>query len=373
MNPMNKPSIPFFGVAREFAEHRDAMMRVVEDVLATGRVLQGPSVSAFETQVATLVGRKHGVAVGSATDALFFALRAANVGPGDEVLVTDFSFVASAQCITRLGARPIFCDIDEHYNLDLERAEARIGPRTKALVFVHLYGQMSNPADIEGFAKAHDLTLIEDAAQALGARWKDRAAGSLGEYSCISFDPTKVIGAPGSGGIVLVDSDQEADQLRRMRYHGKDSRGRFVEQGFNSQMPSVTAALLEYKLGMNDVWAEKRAAIAGTYNEGIGALNAEFTLPVPREQARHIYHKYVLRHPERDALRAHLTSDGIASAIHYAVPLHQHPCFQDQDSVSNQRAETFARTVLSLPIHPFLSAEEANRVVESIGRFAARS
>jgi len=366
---MAKESIPFFGVAREFAAYRHEILARIEDVLSSGQVLQGKPIADFENRVASLIDRKHAIAVGSCTDALYFALLAAGIRPGDEVLVTDFSFIASASCIARLGAVPVFVDVDNTYNMDLEKAAALVTKKTRAMVFVHLYGQMSDPVKIETFAQEHGLILVEDAAQAIGAGFNGRPAGSLGLLSCFSFDPTKPISAPGSGGMVLTDDDVMADRVRRLRYHGKAGDGRFVEIGYNSQMPTLTAAVLDFKLEHNAEWLARRRAIAQYYIDCLSDL--ELVLPVEQVGAVHIYHKFVVRSTRRDELRARLAESGIQTMIHYPQPLHRQPCFAQwsYDDRYYPMSLAYASTVLSLPIHPFLTDAEVEAVVDAIKAF----
>lgn len=364
-----KNSIPFFGVAREFAACRHEIISRIEEVLESGQVLQGRPISALENKLASLVGRKHAVTTNSCTDALYFALLAADIHAGDEVLVPDFSFIASASCISRLGAVPVFVDVNENYNMDLKKASELISPKTRAMIFVHLYGQMSDPIHVENFAKKHGLILIEDAAQAISAMFADRKAGSLGKVSGFSFDPTKPISAPGSGGIALTDDDGIAFRIRRLIYHGKASDGQFVESGFNSQMPTLTAAVLNIKLEHDSEWLKRRRLIARYYIENLTDL--DLVLPKEQPNSIHIYHKFVIRHPERDALKTYLEKNGVQTRIHYVCPLHQQPCFSKYgySDIQFPNALQFSRTVLSLPIHPFLDDSEVETIVDVLRRF----
>jgi dTDP-4-amino-4,6-dideoxygalactose transaminase len=355
-----RAQVPFFGVEREFAALRSEMMERIGGVLASGQVLQGPEVAALEERVAGLTGRRHAVAVNSCTDALFFALQAAGVGEGDEVLVPDFSFVASASAILRAGATPVFVDIGNDFNLDLERAAELVTSRTRALVFVHLFGLMSDPQLIEGFGMAHGLRVIEDAAQSFGARFGGRAAGSVGLVSCFSFDPTKPISAPGSGGMVLTDREEVADKVRRARYHGKTAGGLFSELGYNSQMPTTTAAVLSLKIDHEPGFTARRREVAARYTAAL--TSREVLAPPDRDEALHIYHKYVVRTAHRDQLQRRMSEAGVATMIHYPHPLSSHPMFGPA-ARENPRAATACDQVLSLPIHPFLADEEVERVV----------
>lgn len=368
---MEVHKVPFYGTQREYQQHRNSIISIVDRVLSTGRMLQSSEVEQFEQNIADFVGRKYGIAVGSCTDALFFALKALGIHPGDEVLVTNFSFVASASAILRAGAKPVFVDIDNAtMNMDLNDAESRISPRTKAIVWVHLYGLMGNVTDLVNFARHYNLYIVEDAAQALGARFGDRSAGSVGDISCFSFDPTKVISAPGSGGMVLTDDPDYAEKVRRYRYHGKGCSGTFDELGYNSQMPSITAAVLSYKLNFHDDWLKKRQEIADYYRECF--LQLPLNLQTVPNNVVHAYHKFVIRTEKRNELQAFLKQNGIETNVHYALPLSAQPMFKN---IAGQREDDYpvafkcAATVLSLPIHPYLRDFEIEYVVEKIKEF----
>lgn len=357
--------VPFFTLDREFGQHRDAYLRAVRHTLAHGRLLQGPEVRQLEERLAAHCGRRHAVALNSCTDALFFALKACGVRPGDEVLVTSFSFVASASPIVRLGATPVFVDIDESYNTDLSHAAERVTENTRALVFVHLFGQMGCPSAIRAFTDEHHLTLIEDAAQAFGASFAGEPAASLGRASCLSFDPTKVVSAPGSGGAVLTDDPELAEQVSLLRYHGKNQEGDFECLGYNSQMPSVSAALLELKIDLNAAWLERRRQIARYYR---AHLPEEVKTPAEQEDSVHVFHKYVVRCKQRDAVRSALADRGVKTMVHYPKLLPQQPClrsFADR-AAPCPVADTVRRQVLSLPITPFLTDREVEYVVDSM-------
>lgn len=356
---------PFFGTALEFAAHRDAIMSRVEAVYASGQVLMGSDVQQLEQQVGTACDRRHAIAVGSCTDALYFALAAAGIGPGDEVLVPDFTFVASASCILRAGAKPVFVDIAQDANMDLSKAEAAITIKTRAMIYVHLYGLMGDADAVENFAAKHGLILIEDAAQAIGARRANRKAGSMGLISCLSFDPTKPIGAPGSGGMAMTDDADLAATLRRLRYHGRNERREFVSLGYNSQMPSATAAVLRYKMRFAEAWEDRRRAVAALYKQGLA--DSDCLLPPEPSDARHIYHKFVIRHPRRKELQEALASHGVQAMVHYPSPLHCHALFADcVKSVESPLADAFAGSVLSLPCHPFLADAEVENITTII-------
>ena len=356
--------LPFFAGAREFAALRDALMPAIEDALAGGRALQGEPVGAFEAALAAFTGRRHAVAVGSGTDALAFALVAHGIGPGDDVLVPAFSFIASASCVLRAGARPVFVDVDVHGLLDLDDAAAKLTPRTRAVVAVQLYGQMLDPAALEGFAAERGLVLVEDAAQALGATAAGRACGSIGHASACSFDPTKVLAAPGSGGAVLCDDDALAERLRRLRWHGRDASGAYSELGHNSQLPSASAAALLVKLAEQPAWTARRVAIAARWTAALDG--SDVLAPAVLPGRTHAFSKYVVRAQQRDALRERLAAAGVPTLVHYATGLHRQPVFASLEPAPCPRADALAATVCSLPIHAFLTDDEVEHVARAL-------
>lgn len=361
--------IEFFGCAGDYVALSASMLERTATVLASGQVLQGPYVEAIEARVATLAGRRYAVAVGSGTDALFFALVCAGIGSGDEVLVPAVSFVASASAIVRAGAKPVFVDIGRDVCIDLAAAQRLVTPATRALLHVHLFGAMTDPVAVERFAAANGITLLEDFAQSLGANYDGRAAGSLGVASATSFDPTKVIGAPGSAGALVTDDPAIAARVRRLRLHGKTGN-EFGELGYNSQMPSLVAAIIDLKLDHHDVWTRRRAAVADRYTAGLAGL--PITLPPVAPQVAHVWHKFVILVDNRDALAAALHAAGIPTRIHYHQPLYREPLFH----AVRQREELPGATeycgrTLSLPIHSHLSDDEVDHVVAAVrGCFA---
>ncbi|RKQ90247.1 perosamine synthetase [Solirubrobacter pauli] len=352
-------AVPFFAAERTWAEHGERYAQLMAEALAGGQALQGPAVRAFEAALAARCGRAHAVAVGSGTDALAFALLAAGVGPGDEVLVPAISFIATASCVLRVGAVPVFVDVDPWLRLDLDAARALVTPATRALLAVDLYGQTVDHVAFERFADEHGLTLVEDAAQALGATH----AGAIGALSCCSFDPTKTIAAPGSGGAVLCDDDALAAALRRLRWHGRDDAGRFATLGHNSQLPTAAAAVLHAKLASDARWTERRRAIAAAYD---AALAGTPHRPVGVAPGRdHVFHKYVLRTPDRTALAAALAAAGVPTRVHYDRPLYREPVFGHRGRAC-PAAETACREVLSLPIHAYLTDAEVELVTTTL-------
>lgn len=360
--------IPFFGSARENTEIASEAGAAIHDVLCSGRMLQSQWVEAFEDGIAAAADRQHAVAVGSATDALFFALIALGVGPGDEVVTTDLSFIPSASCILRAGATPVLVDVADDCNLDLDRAAAAIGPRTRAMIFVHLFGGLTDPARVAAFASRHGIALVEDASQAFGAAYGRRPAGSTGDISVFSFDPTKVLSAPGSGGCAVTNDGELAGRLRRLRYHGKE-QGAFLEPGYNSQMSSLTAVVLDIKLQRQHAWSIRRRQIAEVYDKTLDRLG--WKRPHWDPAVVHARHKYVFLAPDRDRLRDHLLSHGVPTMIHYAVPFHEEPVFSAHvdDPTAYPRSSAFARATLSLPVNGHLEDEEIAQIVFALEAF----
>ena len=371
---------------REREELGGALDRALQRVLASGRFVLGEEVEAFESELARTLGRRHAVACGSGTDALLLALLEAEVGPGDEVLCPAFSFFATASSVARLGAKPVFVDIDPaSYNIDPRDAERALAHCTRpvACIPVDLYGRIADDEALHALARSTGLALIEDAAQAIDARGR-RGTGIGEDTRCatLSFYPTKNLAAYGDGGALVCDDADRAERLRRLRNHG--DRGGFdhMALGMNSRLDALQAAVLRLKLGHLDRWGERRRANAHFYDEALGAAGAGFAgvpladanLPLlrprrPEAPARHAYHQYVVRVPEdrRDALRAHLDAAGIDTGLYYPRGLHQQPVFQGSGPARPlAECEAAARECLALPIHPQLRDEERERVAETL-------
>lgn len=364
--------VPFFGLDRQYKLYRNEFITITDHVLSTGKVLQGEHTKSLEDLLCTITGRKYGVAVGSATDALAFALMAVNVGSGDEVLVTSFSFFASVSPIVRVGAIPVFVDIDpDFYMMDLERLEGLVTKRTKAILAVHLYGQTLPMKELEDFAEKHGLTIIEDAAQSLGSFDGLRPAGSMGEVSCISFDPTKIVGSFSSAGALVTDDPEIYNKCIALRYHGRNPTTRQYEiLGFNSQLAEEMAAMLVFKVKLLDKWIKERDRIACIYLNDLSQLS-QLVLPKIREGSGHNWHKFVMRASHRNELQYYLKDNGIETMVHYAKPLCDEPVIQQLAEreidvpVSRQASEE----VISLPIFPEITNNEAHYVVDAIKDF----
>lgn len=364
-------AVPYFALDREFDAIGGSVLEAVEAVLRSGRVLGGPWIDELEAELARLASRRHSVAVSSCTDALYFALVALGIQPQDEVLIPDFSFAATASSVLRARAVPVHVDVDNGYELDLDHATSLLSSRTRALVVVDLYGRIGDPTEPERFAAEHGLLLVEDAAQALGAVRDGRPAGSIGQVSCLSFDPTKVVGAPGSGGALLTDDEEVASTARQLRLHGKSRRGQLDRLGYNAQMSSLVAAVLSVKLRHEEAWLRLRQATAATYTEAL----LEFDAVVPEQplDREHVFHKYVVRVAGRDRVRDALEARGVTTMVHYPTPLSAVPFVAGAPHRGGgNRAARFAREVVSIPIHPHLYASEVERVVDALTRTLPR-
>ncbi len=366
---MNK--IPFLNIDRIYKVYGKELLAAVEKTFIHGQVLMGPEITAFEALMTARSSRRYAVAVGSCTDALFFSLKAAGIKEGDEVLVTGFSFIASVSAIIRAGAVPVFVDINsDDFMMNVDSALNKLTSKTKAIVAVHLFGQSLPIGCWTEFAQAHGLLLLEDAAQSFGSRWDNTPVGKMGLASCVSFDPTKVVGAFGNGGVVLTDDERLAGLVRQMHYHGKDLKGGdFQILGYNSRMASSQAAMLICQFNYLDSWIERRREIARQYAQGLADVKA-IKCPLEHKETHHVYHKYVMRVENRDALKKHLESQGVATMIHYQKALYEqpvcHPYAPQEALVNIERAK---KEVISLPIYPEMIQEEIDQVITSVKEF----
>ena len=335
-------------------------------MLASSRFILGPEVAALETELAALCGVTHGIGVNSGTDALVLALKSLGVQPGDEVITSAFSFVASASAALMVGARPVFVDIvPSTYNLDPALVEKAVTARTRAIVAVHLYGQPAAMDAISDIARARGLAVVEDAAQAVGAAYAGRPAGSWSDVAILSFYPTKNLGGCGDGGMVLTSRDDVAQAMRRLRDHGSPRKYEHVELGYSSRLDELQAALLRVKLRHLPAWNETRRSIAARYRELL--CNAPLVLAEEVAPARHIYHQFTVRAVKRDALVAALTEAGIGTAVHYPIPIPAQPMFAMPDADrAFPHAARAASEVLSLPCFPELDPEEIRTVAAAL-------
>jgi dTDP-4-amino-4,6-dideoxygalactose transaminase len=355
----------------EFPDIEREVRSAINDVLASQAFIGGPQVAEFEGQVAELLGCRHAIAVSSGTDAILLALMTAGIGPGDEVITTPFTFFATAGCIHRLGAQPVFADIEaDTFNLDPARIAEAITPRTRAILPVHLFGQCAEMDAILALARQHDLVVIEDAAQAIGAKQRERCAGALGNAGCFSFYPTKNLGGFGEGGMITTSDDAFNARCRQLRNHGQTETYWHALVGGNFRLDTMKAAILSVKLRRLARNNEARRAHAARYDAMLADLDGLQT-PVVRAHNHMIYHQYSVLCDDRDGLRAALAAEGIGTGIYYPAPLHRQPCFADLGYGGGDFpvSESCARRVLSLPVHPVLSDEEVARVADSIRLF----
>ncbi|MBI1895025.1 MAG: DegT/DnrJ/EryC1/StrS family aminotransferase [Acidobacteria bacterium] len=362
--------IPYSDLQAQYAGVRDEVLEAVRDALDNGHYILGPAVERLERDFATYCGAGHAVAVNSGTSALHLALLAAGVGPGDEVITVPFTFIASVASILYCGARPALVDIDARtFNMDASRIERAITPRTRAILPVHLYGQPAEMDAILEIARRHRLAVIEDAAQAHGAEYRGRRAGSMGELGCFSFYPTKNLGACGEGGMVTTHDAGLARTVRLLRDWGQDRKYHFALRGFNYRMHGVQGAILEVKLRHLERWNERRRRAAALYDELLAASGV--VTPAAPPYVRHVYHAYTIRSQARDALRAWLTERGIQTAIHYPQAAHLQDAYADLGYKAGDFpvAEQAAREVISLPMHGEIGDEDVRAVVEAVRAF----
>ena len=354
----------------QYATIRDEMDAAVHAVLESGRFIQGPEVQGLEAEIAAYCRVPHAVGVASGTDALLLSLRALDVGPGDEVVTTAYSFFASASTIALAGGKPVFCDIDAAtYNLDPARLGACLTPRTKAVVAVDLFGQCADMPALEAALGGRPVPILEDAAQALGSEWQGKRAGEMGIAATFSFFPSKNLGGIGDGGMVVSKDPAFADRVRLLREHGARPKYHHQVLGTNSRLDTIQAAVLRVKLRHLEDWHRRRQANAALYRELLADTGVG--LPVARPEARHIYNQFVVRTPRRDALRQHLTEAGIGTEIYYPRALHLQECFASLGHGEGDFpvSEAAARETLALPIYPELTEAEIAYVSARVHEF----
>jgi dTDP-4-amino-4,6-dideoxygalactose transaminase len=374
--PQKAVAVPALNLQAQYATIRDEIEPVVKRVIESQMFILGSEVEALEVEIAKYCEVERGVGCASGTDALILPLMAAGVGAGDEVITTPYSFFATAGSIWRTGARPVFVDIDpETYNIDVTRIEKAITPRTRAIIPVHLYGQTAEMDPILELGSRRGLHIIEDAAQAIGARYNGRMAGSMGDVGALSFYPSKNLGCFGDGGLMTTNDPVLGRSLARLRVHGMEPKYYHHEVGFNSRLDSLQAAVLRVKLRHLDRWTELRREVAERYHDlfEIEGLTDRVQLPRERSGFFHVYNQYVIRVPAtmRDPLREHLTSRQIGSEIYYPIPLHLQTCFASLGHKPGDFpiSEAAARETLALPIYPEITDEQQRFVVGAIRQF----
>ena len=369
-NPAFEP-VPQLDLSAQYAAIGAEIRTAIDRVLVSQQFILGREGAALEEEIAALCGVAHGVGVASGTDALILALRACGVHPGDEVLLPPFTFVATGSAVSALGAKPVFADIrPETYNLDPSELERRVTPRTRAIIVVHLYGLAADMDPILSFAKSRKLPVIEDNAQAIGASYKGRPTGSFGDAACISFYPTKNLGAYGDAGMIVTNSPELATRLRSLRNHGQSLKYLSNEPGWNSRLDELQAAILRVKLRHLSEWQRARRANAAEYTRLLQQMPGVMP-PIEPEGFQHVYHQYTIRTEHRDALQQHLTAQKIGSTVYYPYPLHLQPLYASLGHKPGDfpHAERAAQEVLSLPMYPELRKDQIARVVEAIAEF----
>jgi dTDP-4-amino-4,6-dideoxygalactose transaminase len=360
-------AVPLIDLTRQYASIRDKLNEAVINVLKRGQFILGPEVAELERRIAQLCGAKYGVGVASGTDALLLSLRAAGIGPGDEIITSDFSFFASAGVISRLGATPVFVDIEEDtYNIDARLLEKAITPKTKAIMPVHLFGQMADMDPIMNVAVKHNLIVIEDAAQAIGASYKNKMAGSIGHYGCFSFFPTKNLGGVGDGGMIVLSDDDRYEFLKILRVHGSHPKYFHRVIGYNSRLATIQAAALLVKLEYLKAWTEKRREHARKYDAAFKGTSIK--TPTAKDYGYHIYNQYTVAVGNRDELLKALKAKGIGHEIYYPVPFHRQECFQYLKCKTDAFpvAQKAAAEVVSLPIYPEMTPAEQDEVIAAV-------
>ncbi len=355
----------------------DRLTDKAAEVIRSGQYILGPEVAAFEHEVAEYIGVKHAVGVSSGTDALMVALMALGVGPGHEVITTPFTFFATAGCIARVGATPVFVDIrPDTFNLDVDQVASVVTSRTRAILPVHLFGQACDMEGLSAVANKHGLPIIEDAAQAIGTKSPGGPIGSLGAYGCFSFFPSKNLGGFGDGGLVTTQDADLADRARVIRAHGSKPKYYHSVIGGNFRIDSLQAALLRVKLPELEAWTARRRENASRYDAAFreSGLDESLLLPPFRRFDGHIYNQYVLRTSRRDELQAYLQAEKIATAIYYPVPLHRQACFEElgYQEGSLPVSERASTEVLALPIFAGLGEARQNRIIDAVIGFLSR-
>lgn len=365
-------TIPFVDLAAGHAALRTELVAAFERVAQSGDFILGEDVALFEREWAAYCGVTHAIGTDSGLSALELALRALDIGPGDEVVTAANTFVATVLAIAHVGARPVLVDVDPATaTLDVEQTAAAITPRTRALVPVHLYGQPADMGPLMALARKHDLRVVEDACQAHGARYRGARAGSFGHAAAFSFYPAKNLGAFGDAGAVVTNDDECAERIRMLRNYGQRAKYDHAVLGHNRRLDTVQASILRLKLQRLDEWNEARRECAGRYLASLDG--ADVTPPTTRVDVEHVWHLFVVRSPARDALRAHLAENGISTGIHYPVPVHLLDACR---GLGYRRGdfpvtERLADEILSLPMYPGLSADAVDRVAETVRAFAA--
>lgn len=360
-------NVPFLDLNRLHQSIREPLDMAYSRVMNSGWFIMGPELEAFESEFSTYCGVKHCIGVGNGLEALHLLLIAYSIGPGDEVIVPSNTFIATWLAVSQCGAKPIPVEpLRNSHNIDPERIIEAITVRTKAIIPVHLYGQPAEMDSINSIAKRYNLIVIEDAAQAQGARYKGKRCGSIGHAAATSFYPGKNLGALGDGGAVLTNDDTIADKVKKLRNYGSRIKYEHNIPGYNSRLDELQAAFLRVKLSVLDDWNDKRRAVANKYNQML--IHENILVPFVPECSEPVWHLYVIRTPKRDELKDHLEQNGIATVIHYPIPPHRQSCYLDYEDRILPIADSLANEVLSLPMFSELDEDEiryvSNKVIE---------
>ena len=350
----------------QYAALKDEINQAIQQVLDSCAFILGPNVQMFEQEAATYLQSAHAVSCASGTDALHLALRALDIGTGDEVITPAFTFAATAEAIMYVGAKPVFCDIEaDSYTLDVNQLESLITRNTKAVIAVHLYGHPARMKDLQALCAQHNLYIIEDCAQSFGASIEGKFTGSIGTFGCFSFFPSKNLGAYGDGGLITTQSDRLAERLQLLRNHGSRIRYQHESIGFNSRLDEIQAAILRVKLKHIDEFNQNRRKVAQAYSTLLDSTSV--TTPKVTPGCNHVFHQYTIRSQQRASLQQALTNHHIAHAIYYPLGLHQQPAFRENSRYTSLRVtETVCDECLSLPIYPELGQAEITRICEVI-------
>lgn len=357
--------IELMPISRQFRLLKDDILAEISDTIEQGQYILGPKVKKLESRITELTGAKHAVAVANGTDALVLTLDAYGIGPGDEVITTPYTFFATAEAVSRVGATPVFVDLDRSWNLDPERIEAAVTARTKAILPVHLFGQPAALDDIRSIADRRGLLVVEDACQAFGASYRGKPIGTIGQAGCFSFFPSKNLGTLGDGGIVVTSDAGLAGRLRRLRQHGSAERYYHDAIGYNSRLDELHAAILLVMLNKVDEWLKRRREIAQAYDERLRPLKPLLEVPATEEGRLHAYNLYCITSPKRDSIREALSKNYIQTGVYYPRPLHLQQAYASLGYAVGDfpAAERLSREALALPMGPMLTDQEQERIL----------
>ena len=370
VNEKTITKVPLIDLKRQYRSMKEELNSAIQDVLESQAFILGPQVKEFEDLFASYCNTNHAIGVSSGTDALLLALKSLGIGDGDEVITTPFTFFATVEAICNVGAKPVFADIDpETYNIRPDLIEKSISKRTKAIIPVHLYGQCADMDQILEIAKKNNLRVIEDSAQAVGAEYRGKKAGSMGDLGCFSFFPSKNLGGMGDGGMVTCNREELEELIHMLRIHGGRPKNYHASLGINGRLDTIQASILIKKLGHLDDWCDKRRQKASYYTEKLKEL--DLVTPKVMSFNKHAFHLYVIRVKERDGLMEHLKANNIGCAVYYPVPQHLQECLADLGHKEGDMPETemAAKETLALPVFPEITEEEQDYVIESVKDF----